>query len=167
MAMLHYVDDRPIVLTERGSWEQGNEALHPKVALLFSAHLVPTSATDFEVQLGHQRQSVLVQDVGFFVKSLRFERDGLGKITDVVVKVSDGHEEVVDPSTFEQRDDGVFYIRVTRNGYRTRCRFSSAQYHELALEVEETSDGTGFHIAIGNTCWPVDQPVGPVSIALQ
>ena len=167
MAMLHYVDDRPIVLTERGGWEQGDEALHPKVAMLFSAHIVPTSSTDFEVQLGHQRQTVLVHDVGFFVKSLRLERDSDGGITRLVAKVSDGREEVVDPSTFEQRDDGAFYFRVTRNGFHTRCRLSSAQYHELALEAEETVDGTGFQVAIGKRYWPFGRPAGPVSIALQ
>ena len=25
MAMLHYVDDRPIILTENGAWEQGGD----------------------------------------------------------------------------------------------------------------------------------------------
>ena len=167
MAMLHYVDDRPIVLTERGTWEQGTELLHPKVALLFSAHIVPTSSTDFEVRLGHQRQAIMVQDVGFFAKSLRLERDEEGRIKSLLVKVSDGQDEVVDPSTFEQRDDGVFYIRIKRNGFRTRCRLSSAQYHELALEAEETPDGVGFQIGIGDSYWVFGQPVGPVSITLQ
>jgi len=165
--MLHYVDDRPIVLTERGSWEQGSELLHPKVALLFASHIVPTSTTEFEVQLGRQRQAVQVQDVGYFVKSLRLERNENGELTKIVAKISDGNEEVVDPSTFEQRDDGVFYIRVVRNGFHTRCRLSSAQYHELALEAEETPDGTGFQIGIGASYWVFGQSIGPVSIAVQ
>jgi len=167
MAMLHYVDDRPIVLTERGTWEQGSESLHPKVGLLFAAHIVPTSATDFEVQLGHQRQAVVVRDVGFFVKSLRLERNDKGELTQIVAKISDGNEEAVDPSTFEQRDDGVFYFRVIRNGFHTRCRLSSAQYHELALEAEETPDGTGFQIGIAAKPWVFGQSVGPVSIPIQ
>lgn len=166
MVMFYYVDDRPIVLTERGNWEQGKEPLHPKVALLFAAHIVPTGLDEFEVQLGHQRQKVIVEDVGFFVKSLRFERDLQGRLTQLVVKLSDGLEEVVDPSTFEQRADGVFYMRVNRNGFRTRCRLSSAQYHELALEAEPLDDNT-YQIAIGETHWPFSQPMGPVNIACQ
>ena len=53
-------------------------------------------------------------------------------------QLSDGREEVLDPATFEQREDGVFYVRLVRNGFKTSCRLSSSQYHELALECEPT-----------------------------
>ena len=165
MAMLHYVDDRPIVLTENGAWEQGGEPLHPKVALLFSAQVVPTGPTEFEIQIGHQRQRVEVRDAAFFVRSLLLQRDDDGTLVELKGRLSDGREEVLDPATFEQREDGVFYVRLVRNGFKTRCRLSSSQYHELALECEP-AEIDGYQIDIGGKGWRIDEPMGPPNIPI-
>ena len=165
MAMLHYVDDRPIVLTENGAWEQGGEPLHPKVALLFSAQVVPIGPAEFEIQIGHQRQHVEVRDTAFFVRSISLQRDGVGALLELKGQLSDGREEVLDPATFEQREDGVFYVRLVRNGFKTRCRLSSSQYHELALECEPT-EMDGYQIEIGGKGWRIDEPMGPPNIPI-
>ena len=165
MAMLHYVDDRPIVLTENGSWEQGGEPLHPKVAVLFSAQVAPTGPEAFELQIGHQRQTVEVRDAAFFVRSLLLERDSAGTLLALKAQLSDGTEEVLDPATFEQRTDGVFYVRLIRNGFKTRCRLSSSQYHELALEAEPTG-ADGYQVVIDGMPWRLDEPMGPPNVPL-
>ena len=167
MAMLHYVDDRPIVLTERGTWEQGGEPLHPKVSRLFDSHIVPVSEYGFEIRIGHQRQTIEVRDCGFFIRSIFLDRHSDGRLMAVRAQLSDGALERLDPSTFEQGENGVFYARVERHGFRTRCRFSSAQYHELALEVVPvTGEVDSFQIEIASSYWPFGQPADVVNIAV-
>ena len=80
-------------------------------------------------------------------------------------QLSDGREEVLDPATFEQREDGVFYVRLVRNGFKTRCRLSSSQYHELALECEP-AEIDGYQIDIGGKGWRIDEPMGPPNIPI-
>ncbi len=167
MAMLHYVDDRPIVLTERGRWEQGGEPLHPKVATLFSAHIVPVTESGFEIRIGHQRQTIEVRDCGFFIRSMHLDRHTDGHLVAVRAQLSDGTHETLDPSTFEQGSDGVLYVRIERHGFRTRCRFSSSQYHELALEVVPSEDESdSYQIEIGQRFWPFGLPMDVVNIAV-
>ena len=134
------IDDLPIRISADGRWLHGDEGLHPKVAVLFSKCLVPKENGEYELQVGHQKAPVLVSDVGFFVRSMRIEKDSEGSLTAVVIKVCDQVEESVDCDSFMMSEDNGLYCRIERHGMSVPCKFAPAQYYELALLANMEED---------------------------
>jgi hypothetical protein len=152
MAKWFELPDLPIRITARGEWLHGDEPLHPRVATLFARNVVPHADGTYFVQLGYARQQLEVEDTAFFVRSLRAPTVG-GALGAVTLHTSDDVEEALDPSTLMQSEDNVFYCAIKRHDMTVPCRFTPAQYHELALHAEV--DGDAAYLIVGGKRWPI------------
>ena len=133
MPSLLIIDDLPIRVTHDGRWVHGDEALHPKVAILFAKCLIPQANGEWELQVGQQKSAVLVSDAGFFVRAIRVVAGEQGDIQEVRIKISDDTEEMLDLGTMMMSSDNALYCRIKRHGFEVPCKFTAQQYHELGL----------------------------------
>lgn len=136
MAKWFLLEDLPIRVTARGDWLHGDEPLHPRVADLFARHVLPSPDGTYAIALGMARQPLVVTDTPYRVRRLRLGLDAAGALQEVRLHLSDGQEEVLDPSTLMQSADNALYCRITRHGLRVPCKLAPGQYHELALHAE-------------------------------
>ena len=140
MPSLLLIDDLPIRVSADGRWLHGDEDVHPKVAILFSKCLFPMENGEYELRVGHQKAPVLVSDVGFFVRSMTFQKDKQGKLISVLLKVNDQFQEPLKPASLMMSEDNCLYCRIERHGMNVPCKFSPGQYYELALLAEMDED---------------------------
>ena len=155
MADWYLLPELPIRLTARGDWLHGDTPLHPRVAILFGRNLVPQADGRFEVVLGPSRGAVEVADAAYFVHRLEL------RLTDapdealaaVVLHLSDGAVEPLDPTTLSQAVDNVLYCRLRRHGIPVRCRFTAEQYHQLAWHMG--CEPPPAHLLLAGQSWPI------------
>ena len=162
MAQWFEIREHPIRITARGRWLHGDQPLHPRVEALFARHLTVTGDGSYAIALGFRRHPLQVDDAAFFVRSTRITCDRRGRIERVLLQLSDSSEEELDGATLMQAADNVLYCRIERDGMSVPCRFSPAQYHELALFAEPTDDAPCFFVA-GET-WTI-APYNPKPIS--
>jgi hypothetical protein len=136
LSVLLLIDDLPIRLSADGRWLHGDEALHPKVAILFAKCLIPKENGEYELHVGQQKSPVLVSDVGFFVRSIRVVASADGEIEKVELKISDGTTQLLEPGSLMMSEENALYCRIQRHGFEVPCKFTAQQYHELALQAE-------------------------------
>ena len=146
MAYLLELPELPIRVNGRGEWLHGDQPLHPRVATLFARHVVPTPEGAYFIQIGAQRQPLEVVDTPYWVRACHVDAPGEA-LRAVKLRISDGAEELLDPTTLMQSEDNVLYCRVQRSHLLVPCRFTPAQYHTLALYME--TEGEGFVLPVG------------------
>jgi hypothetical protein len=134
------LDDRPIRLSARGEWLQGDQPLHPRVAQLF-ARSIAVEAGRYVLRLRDWTSPIEVEDTAYFVRSSSLDAEPAGGVAGIRLLLSDGAEERLDPRTLMQSADNVLYCRIRRGGQLLPCRFSPGQYHELVLAAGG-DDGT-------------------------
>lgn len=156
MPALLLIDDLPIRVSADGRWLHGEEDLHPKVAVLFSKCLIPKENGEYELQVGQQKAPVLISDVGFFVRSMRLEKDEQGRLSSVFIKVCDQREEQVELSSLMMSEDNCLYCRIERHEMSVPCKFAPGQYYELAL-LAELEQETAW-LSVGGTRYQMNRP---------
>jgi hypothetical protein len=154
MAQWFLLEDLPIRIDARGAWLHGDEPLHPRVAELFARNVRPTHDGRYQVVLGQARQTIVVEDTPFRVKSMYLQEDRAGGLTAVRLSLSDGTEEALNPATLMQSSDHVLYCRIVRDGLSVPCRFAPGQYHSLALHAELDDDDKAY-VQVGGARWPL------------
>lgn len=118
-----------------GRWYADGEPIeNRKVADLFSRSLVPRADGGWELQVGHERAPVEVEDTPWVVQDV--EGDGESGWT---VILNDGSRERLDPATLAVGEDDVLYCRV--RGGTVRVRFLRPAYYRLARHFEAMGDG--------------------------
>ncbi len=147
MARLLELEELPIRVTSRGEWLHGDRPLHPRVRELFQKNVVPRADGSYLVKLGPAEQVLEVDDTAYFVTRLTTALGADGRLAAVRLWISDGACEALDGATLMQSPDNVLYCRLRRHGLSVPCRFTPAQYHELALHAEEAA--AGMRLAMG------------------
>ena len=121
-----------------GRWYADDEVIgNAKIARLFSRHVQYDAKDGWVIDLGIDRQPVVVVDTGLVVVSVEGDaREGLR------VRTNDGESSLLDPATLEIGDENVLYCRVERGERGSfRARFLRPAYYELARWVEEAAEG--------------------------
>ena len=157
MPSLLVIDDLPIRISADGRWLHGDEDLHPKVAILFAKCLIPKENGEYELQVGQQKAPVLVSDVGFFVRAMTFQNDDQGQLHSVLLKVSAQCEEPLELRSLMMSEDNCLYCRIERHGMSVPCKFTPAQYYELALLAEMEEEAAW--LEVGNQRYQINQPL--------
>lgn len=148
MAKWFQLEDLPIRITARGEWLHGDEPLHPRVADLFARNLVPKATGEFYVQLGMAKQLLEVEDTAFFVRSVQVDASG-AQVREVLLVLSDGTHEALDPATLHQGSDHVLYCGIIRRDVPVRVRFAPGQANSLGDYLQE--DAEGIYWTVGGT----------------
>lgn len=144
----------PITLTERGQWLHGGQPILPRVAALFARHIVPKPDGRYIIELGDDTEPIQVADTAFFVEGMDLDEIEDGRLAGVQLRLSDGQEEPLNPSSLMISEESVLYARITRHGLSVPCRFPPSLYHRLALHVEENPGG-GFVLPLAGQRWPL------------
>ena len=131
-----------IVFGRDGRWyADGERITNPKIALLFSRHLVQRDDGTYALVMGDEKASVEVEDTPWTVIGV----DG-DPARGFALTLNDRTTEPLDPETIRIATDGSFSCRVKS---RARARFLRSAHNALAQYVEPTGTAGGFAIRIG------------------
>ncbi len=113
-----------------GRWYSDGEPINnTRIALLFSRCLRQTEDGRWQIAMADERAFVTIEDTPWVVTAV--ERDpGAG----FRVRLNDGSEEALDPTSLTVGDGNVLYTRV-KGGHR--ARFLRPAYYQLAPAIEE------------------------------
>lgn len=127
-------------------WHQGREVRHARLAQALHQGLDrhPGSG-EFIVRLGHQWCYVEVEDAPFVVRA------AIPAGERILLRLSDGATEALDPGTLWLGTGGVLYARVRGGAFP--ARFSRAAYHALLPVLEEHGAGVALHV--GGRFFPI------------
>ncbi len=144
---------REIVIDKEGHWfYRGAEIVRRDIVELFCRHLERDHRGGYLIRWQGQECPVSVEDTPLVVwGTSRVEEDG--KIRGILLHLSDGTSEMLDPSSFYVGAGNVPYCGV--RGGVFPARFSRKAYYELAGMVEEDSSKGTFALRIGAHRYPI------------
>lgn len=170
MADVFMLTDAPIRVNARNEWLHGDDVIHPRVAKLFAQNVSMAEDGSYVVCLGRETQPIVVEDTPFWVTRMVVEpRAGQGAyegLERVQLHLSDGSTERLDASTLMQSTEHTLYCRIERQGYLVPCRFTTQQYHTLAMYA--SAHGSGYALQVGQQAYtfaPYDRRPRPVQSA--
>jgi hypothetical protein len=121
-------------------WHEGQLVVHSGMQRAF-ASWIDRHPDDgrFILQNGYDWTYISVEDVPFFIRAVRARGD------EVVISLSDGSEEVLEPATVVSGDGDTLYAQV--RGGRFEARFTQEAQAALVPYVVETPGG-GFGLEV-------------------
>jgi len=117
-----------------GRWYADDEVIeNPRIALLFSRHVQMDGDGRWVVDVGVDRQPVIIEDTALVVVAVEGDADhGFD------VRTNDDVTRPLDCSTLEVGPDDVLYCTVERGERgRIKARFLRSAYYQLAGFIEE------------------------------
>lgn len=120
-------------------WNDQDPIDHPNLVRAFNAWVDVAEDGRFCLKNDINWAYVTIEGAPLFVHAARIEGDT------VRLSLSDGREEVIDPSTLRQDAEGALYC--TARGGTMAARFDKAAMTQLAELIEE--DGEGVFLSIG------------------
>src|SRR6266481_5485984 len=124
-----------------GRWYSDDEAINNgQIALLFSRCLKQTEDGRWQIAMADERAFVTIEDTPWVVTAVEHDA-GAG----FRVRLNDGSEEALDPTSLTVGEGNVLYTRV-KGGHR--ARFLRPAYYQLAPAIEER-DGAFVLVADG------------------
>jgi hypothetical protein len=131
-----------IVFGRDGCWyADGERITNPRIALLFSRHLVQRDDGSYALVMGDERAAVEVEDTPWAV--VRVDGDPTSGFT---LTLNDRTTEALDPETLRVGPDDSFSCRVKGHA---RARFLRPAHNTLARYVEPAGTPGGFAICVG------------------
>ena len=131
-----------IVFGRDGRWyADGERITNPRIALLFSRHLVQRDDGTYALVMGDEKAPVEVEDTPWTV--IRVDGDPAHGFT---LTLNDRTTEPLDPQTLRVAADDSFSCTVKG---RARARFLRPAHNTLAQYVEPTGNAGGFAIRVG------------------
>jgi hypothetical protein len=122
-------------IDREGAWRhEGQEVTHPGVLRNLYANLRADAAGHF-LQVGHARIPVAVDDAPFVVNRVETASGRADAAVSLILHLSDGSDEPLDPATVRVGPHRVPYCRVKAG--RFLARFSVAAWLQLAAFAEE------------------------------
>jgi len=137
-----FVDQEELRLTSDGRWlSNGEEILHAETVRAFFRHLERVdrseSPTGWQIRIGPESKSVIVEDVGVFVTRAEGSAEA-----GFLLNLSNGKELSLDPSSLRYQSPGRLYCRI---GFRPHAGDEEAAFLrqpaiDLLFHAEETAD---------------------------
>ncbi len=117
-----------------GHWyADGQRITNPRIAALFSRHVVRTAEGGYELRIADERAPITVDDTAYVVVAVDSADDT------VSIALNDGSREVLDPHTLRVGADDVLYCRVKQG--REPARFLRPAYYQIAAHITANPDG--------------------------
>jgi hypothetical protein len=119
-----------IRLDRHGRWHhQGTLITHRRIVDLLNTHIERTPGGSWLIRVGEHAHPIVVEDTPYFVRW--FEKGPEG----ILVHLSDGTSEPLDPGSISYEGPGRLYCKVKQGKFR--ARFQHAPYHDLLVELTE------------------------------
>lgn len=131
-----------IAFRRDGHWyADGERITNPRIALLFSRHLVQHPDGSYALVMGDERATVEVEDTPWTV--VQVDGDSQAGFT---VTLNDQTREPLDPGSLAIGADSAFSCSV--KGGTARARFLRAAHYTLARHTESSPESGGYVITI-------------------
>jgi hypothetical protein len=142
-----------ISVDKEGCWYyQGAEIIRREIIGLFCRHLERDDRGRYLINWNGQRCFLETEDTPLVVRETRRMEEG-GEVKGVILRLTDGSEELLAPESLFIGPLNVPYCRV-REG-KLPARFSRKAYYQLATLVEEDGEEGGFSLRIGGHRFPI------------
>lgn len=142
---------RKISFGRDGWWYANDERIHNRrINLLFSQHLRKTSTGGYEIAIGWDKVTVVIDDAPYVVT--RVTGDPIRGFT---VRLNDESEEPLDPTTLFIGQENVLYCRV--KGGEHPARFLRPAYYQLTAHIQEAPESEKFFLQLGDKTYPIAQ----------
>ncbi len=130
-----------IVFGRDGRWyADGERITNPRIALLFSRHLVQRDDGTYALVMGDEKAAVEVEDTPWTV--IGVDGDPARGFT---ITLNDRTTEALDPESIRIGSDNSFSCRVKRDA---RARFLRPAHNTLARHVEPADGAAGFTLRV-------------------
>lgn len=140
---------RKISFGKDGWWYANDERIqNRRINLLFSQHLHRTPNNDYEIAIGWDRVTVVIDDAPFVITRVTADPK-----QQLILRLNDESEELLDPTTLSIGEDNVLYCRVKDGAYR--ARFLRPSYYQLAAHVQEDDITGRLFLHIRDTTYPI------------
>jgi uncharacterized protein len=145
-----------ISIDKDGVWYYGNDEIFRKeVVYFFYQNLIRDSAGKYLIELGNDRCYVVVEDTPFVVKSVYRTTSENDNKEVILLSLSDGTVEELDPETLLVGKDNVLYCSIREREYITR--FSRAGYYQIADFIEHDTEKEEYFITINGQSFYIKQ----------
>ena len=140
---------RKISFGKDGWWYANDERIeNRRINLLFSQHLHKNSDGEYEIAIGWDKVTVVIDDAPYVVT--RVTGDPTHGFT---LRLNDESEELLDPTTLFIGQEHVLYCRV-KEGEHT-ARFLRPAYYQLTAYIQEAEESKTFFLQLGDTAYPI------------
>jgi hypothetical protein len=121
-------------------------------------HLQRDDQGHYRIELNHEHCRIQVEDVPYVIRSVSSGSCGTDGQPGIVISLSDGSCEELDPETIRIGEKDVLYCRVKKNNHE--ARFSRQAYYQLAENIKHDPHQDRYFITIGNRSYTlaVNQP---------
>ncbi len=146
VAGFYPIHNSEIRFSADGYWYADGERIeNKKIARLFAGSIERAADGGYELRVGDERASIIVDDTPYVVTGVRVDGD-------LQVELNDGSVETVAPDRLEVGASNVFYCPVKEG--RERARLLRAAHYQLAEHIQESPSG-GFQLQLGARVFPI------------
>ena len=125
---------RKISFGKDGWWYANDERIqNRRINLLFSQHLRGTPTGEYEIAIGWDKVTVVIDDAPYVVTQVTGDQTG-----GFTIRLNDENEELLDPTTLSIGPENVLYCRVKDGGHA--ARFLRPAYYQLAAHIQEAPE---------------------------
>jgi hypothetical protein len=139
-----------IRIDREGLWYYRDvEMLRNDIVQYFYQHLHRDSQGNYQIELNQERCTVHVEDAPYVIRSVSTEFSGADDTPrSMIVTLSDGCLEELDPETLRIGEKDVLYCRVKKKEHK--ARFSRQAYYQLAKYIEYDPHQDRYFLVIGD-----------------
>ena len=129
-----------------------------EIVQYFYNHLRRDSRGHYQIELDHEHCRIQVDDVPYIIRSVSSGFSGADGRPCMVISLSDGSREELNPETIRIGENNVPYCRVKKNEHE--ARFSRQAYYQLSENIEHDPhqdryfmnvDGRSYPLAVNQT----------------
>ena len=140
---------RKISFGKDGWWYANDERIeNRRINVLFSQHLQKTSEGAYEIQIGWDKATVVIDDAPYVVTRVTGDsRQGL------ILRLNDESEELLDPTTLAISQENVLYCQVKNKAHT--ARFLRPAYYQLAEYLQEDEENGTVRLQLQDRTYPI------------
>jgi uncharacterized protein len=148
-------NESPEIRIDRdGVWYYRNiEMTRKEIVQYFVQHLQRDSRGHYQIELGCEHCRIQVDDVPYIIRSVSSGFTGVDGRMCMIISLSDGSCEELNPETIRIGENNVPYCRVKRSGHE--ARFSRQAYYQLAENIEYDSHQDRYFMTVDSRSYPI------------
>ena len=140
---------RKISFGKDGWWYANDERIqNRRINVLFSQHLHKTEEGVYEIAIGWDKVTVVIDDAPFVITQVSSNSE-----QGLMLRLNDESEEPLDPTTLSISRDNVLYCRV--KGKEHAARFLRPAYYQLAEYIQGNEESGTFWLSLRERAYPI------------
>ena len=154
MAEQPHNESPEIRIDRNGVWYfQNMEMTRKEIVQYFYQHLRRNSQGHYHIEIGSEHCRVQVDDVPYVIQSVSPGFAGIDGRTCMVISLSDGSCEELNPETILIGGNNIPYCRVKKSQHE--ARFSRQAYYQLAVNIEHDPHQDRYFMTMGDRSYPL------------